>query len=118
MRTILATADAIAGEFSMAKDYIVAGDIEFFDGPSRPRAEIAVGLAKAGRIDEALTEATSIPKQDTYFRSRAFNSVATANQSKLSDDETLPWVSSLPTQNDQIAALCGLAIAIESAQQQ
>tara|TARA_R110002049_G_scaffold268572_1_gene445044 strand:- start:1731 stop:4472 length:2742 start_codon:yes stop_codon:yes gene_type:complete len=118
MKTILATADAIAGELTMAKDSIVSGDVDCFDGPSRPLAEVAVGLAKSGRIDEAIAEATSIPKQDICFRSRAFNAVATAKQSELSDDETLPWVSSLPTQNDQIAALCGLAIAIESAQQQ
>ena len=118
MKSILATADAIAGEFALARDNIVSGDVAWFDGPSRPRSEISIGLANADKVEQSLAEAEKISEQSLFFRSRAFNAVAQARfrQRTESSDDLLAWAQTLRSPNDKIAALCGLALAAEAAQ--
>lgn len=117
MKSVLAVADAIAGEFALAKDNIVEGEVAWFDGRARPRSLIAVGLANAGSWEDAVIQAQAVSVQSPFYRSQAWRAVAQSRFQKATESEReglLAWVDSLENPIDQIAAFCGLALSAEA----
>jgi hypothetical protein len=116
LKCVLATADAFAGEFALAQDNIVDGDVPWFDGRGRPRAQIAIGMAKSGALEDAKKAVEYVADVYPFYRCRAFNAYAQARfkQDNTSPNSLLEWVDSMETPIDRIATLCGLAVAAEN----
>lgn len=114
MKNVLATADALAGEFALAEANLVGGTVVWFGDANRPRRQLAISLAAKGRWSDAMEQASKISNSQALYRAEAWTSVAEArlNNSSESHEQTLDWANSLEPQVDRAAVFCGLALAV------
>lgn len=115
IKCVLATADALAGEFELAQANLVAGEVPWFGGPGRARSQIAISLAQTGAWEPAMEQADMVSPRDAIYRSRALRAVAQARfkQDGFARITLLSWVDMFEAPNDKIAILCGIASAAE-----
>lgn len=113
MKLVLATADALAGEFALAKSNLVRGTLGWYGDANRPRRQLVVSLAADGQWDKALEHAFKVSEAQPLHRAAAWSAVAEARRKANSESgkETLAWAESLESQVDRAAALCGLGLA-------
>lgn len=114
VNNVLAVADALAGEFTLARDTLTSGAAKWSHGAGRVYAETARGLAKRGDWRAAQEAAERIGDRNAGYRCQAFAAAAHARyQEADARDELVAWATGLPQPVDQIGALCGLALAAE-----
>ena len=113
MKLILATADALAGEFALAESNLVRGTLALFGDSNRPRQQLAISLAADGQWEKALEHARHVSANQPWYRSKAWAAVAEARLQDRSQsrNEILEWVDSLQSPIDKAAAYCGLTLA-------
>jgi len=118
MKLILATADALAGEFALAESNLVRGTLVLFGDSNRPRQQLAVSLAADGQWEKALDHARHVSPNQPLYRSKAWAAVAEARlqDHPQSRNEIIEWVDSLQSPLDKTAAYCGLALASVASQ--
>ena len=118
MKTILATADAYAGEFALAETTIEFADISFFGDESRPRSIVAIKLANAGEWNDSIQQAKKSNKRGPQYHCDVWNAIAQARYVDPKSDQTkmLEWIGTIESQLHQTGALCGLAQAVQSTQ--
>lgn len=114
MKLVLATADALAGEFELAESNLVRGTLRWFGDANRPRSQLAVSLAAVGQWEKALQHAQKVSVSQPFYRAEAWVGVAEARlrDSTESQQSVLDWASSLESQLDKAAAYCGLALEV------
>jgi len=117
MKLILATADALAGEFALAESNLVRGTLAWYGDVNLPRAQLAVSLAADGQWEKALGQAEKVSATQPLYRTQAWSAVAEARlkDGSQSPEATLDWARSLEPQVDRAAAYCGLSLATEAA---
>ena len=113
MKLVLATADALAGEFALAESNLVRGTLGWYGDANRPRRQLVVSLAADGQWEKALDHAHKVSKTQPLYRAEAWAAVAEGRRkgSSETDKELLEWMESLESQIDRAAAYCGLSLA-------
>ncbi|MEM6468011.1 MAG: hypothetical protein AAF802_00475 [Planctomycetota bacterium] len=113
MKLVLATADALAGEFALAESNLVRGTLGWYGDANRPRRQLVVSLALDGQWEKALDHAQKISKAQPLYRAEAWAAVAEGRRRGRSETakELLEWMESLESQIDRAAAYCGLSLA-------
>ncbi|HBE67643.1 MAG TPA: hypothetical protein DDW52_05785 [Planctomycetaceae bacterium] len=113
MKLLLATADALAGEFALAETNLVGGTLGWYGDANRPRRQLAVSLAADGQWEKAMDHARKISPTQPLYRAEAWAAVAEGRRKTGSetDAELLAWIDSLNSNVDRAAAYCGLALA-------
>ena len=113
MKLILATADALAGEFALAESNLVRGTLGWYGDANRPRRQLVVSLAADGQWEKALDHARRISPTQPLYRAEAWAAVAEGRRARSSetDTELLQWIDSLESQVDRAAVYCGLSLA-------
>lgn len=116
MKLALATSDALAGEFALAESNLVRGTLRWFGDANRPRSQLAVSLAADGQWEQAIGHARAVSASQPLYRLVAWTAIAKArlNDTSEREEELLDWASSLESQVDRAAALCGFALAVSS----
>ena len=114
MKLILATADALAGEFALAESNLVRGTLGWYGDANRPRRQLAISLAADGQWEKALEHARKISETQPLYRAEAWAAVAEGRRKRNSDtdEELLAWIDSLESQVDRAAVYCGLTLAV------
>ena len=120
MKSVLATADAIAGEFELAEANLVSGPIPWFGDSNRPRSILAVGLANAQQLEKATRHAGKITEDQPLYRGNAWEAISMARfaADPESGAKTVDWTISLKSPNDRVSAFCGLALAVAATDKQ
>ncbi len=113
MKLVLATADALAGEFALAESNLIRGTLGWYGDANRPRKQLAISLAAKGQWEKALEHAQGVSLSQAFYRVEAWTAVAEArrNDESESQKQILEWATSLEQQVDKSAAFCGLALA-------
>ncbi|WP_145421132.1 hypothetical protein [Planctomycetes bacterium K23_9] len=113
MKNVLATADALAGEFALAEANLVRGTVAWFGDANRPRKQLAISLAAKGRWRDAAEQASKVSNSQALYRAEAWTSVAEARLTDGSESkpQILDWANSVHPQVDRVAVFCGLALA-------
>ncbi|TWU62566.1 hypothetical protein V7x_43010 [Crateriforma conspicua] len=114
MKLILATADALAGEFALAESNLVRGTLGWYGDVNRPRKQLVISLAADGQWEKALEHARKVSKAQPLYRAEAWAAVAEGRGKGNSetDKELLAWIDSLESQVDRAAVYCGLTLAV------
>ncbi len=114
MKLILATADALAGEFALAESNLVRGTLGWYGDVNRPRKQLVISLAADGQWEKALDHARQVSKSQPLYRAEAWAAVAEGRRkgSSETDKELLTWIDSFESQVDRAAVYCGLALAV------
>ncbi len=114
MKLVLATADALAGEFALAESNLVRGTLGWYGDANRPRRQLAVSLSADGQWEKALDHARRISPTQPLYRAEAWAAVAEGRRTRSSetDTELLQWIDSLESQVDRAAVYCGLTLAV------
>lgn len=117
MKLVLATADALAGEYALAQDNLVRGTLIWFGDANRARSQLAVSIAKAGQWQQALEHAAHLAPEHRVYRGDAWQAVAKARAQDNAEsiEEIDRWLASIESMHDRVAVLCGLAIAAGTA---
>lgn len=120
LKSVLATADAIAGEFTLAEANLVSGPAPWFGDSNRPRSRLAVGYANNREWEKATSHAKKLSENLPSFRGDAWEAIS---RNRYLDDPAsgkalLDWCSELNSLNDQVSVYCGLALAKAAMQQQ
>ncbi|MCA9148124.1 MAG: hypothetical protein KDA92_02430 [Planctomycetales bacterium] len=117
MQSLLAVADARAGDLQLAQESLVDEPLTWTDGVGWPGSEIAIAFAKQGNADKALEAAKATSAKYAIYPCRAFAAAAYARYRAGSlGPELIEWVSTLKRPVDQVGAYCGLALAAENIQ--
>ena len=113
MKLVLATADALAGEFALAESNLVRGTVGWFGDVNHPRRQLAVSLAENGQWEKAMEHARKVSESQPLYRAQAWAAVAERRRKNGSEtaEEILEWTASLESQVDKAAAYCGLSLA-------
>lgn len=127
MKFLLAEADAQAGEFAMANDNLVSGYVQWYGDANRPRSQLAIALARAGKWGQATKHAKVIDAMHPGYRGEAWEAIAQARyrDASVSRESLVAWARSIAANDghlpipssESVGALCGLALAAAEEQQ-
>ena len=120
MKCVLATADVIAGEFTLAEDTLVDGSMLWFGDASRPRTRLVVALAADGQGERAVKHAEKISEKYPVYRGDAWEAIAKARykQGQSARETLIAWAGDLKPPNNRVGAFCGLALAVVATDKQ
>jgi hypothetical protein len=109
IKLLLAEADARVGEFVLAENTLVEKPLVWYGPVDRPRSAIIVGLASAGRWEDAMKKLDRVSTSEPKWRLNAALAIATARSKVEPAQGTLDWIQTLDSPLNRVAGFCGLA---------